>query len=337
MTAKKEEPNTLLERLRANPQLWLSGQDLCVALNCSRTAIWKQIKNLRHQGYLIEARPRLGYRLASSPEAPLPAEVLARLTTRTLGRHLLWLPDVDSTNRWLTEKADAGTPEGLAVTADTQTAGRGRLNRDWFSPPGLNLYASLLLRPDVPLDRVASLSILLGLAVRRAVRSLAPELEPRLKWPNDIWLGGRKLCGILCDMRAEPDRVRHVVAGIGMNVNTGLQDFPPALHATATSLRLAAHRSFSRAAVLAALLNALEPVYHEWVRTGLASFADELIEADLLKGHRITLSQGERTLEGRADGIAPDGSLLLAGRAGTTSVYSGDVHIESISGLKKRT
>ncbi len=324
----------LLTRLRAHPQGWISGQSLCADLHCSRNAIWKQVEVLRRFGYTIEARPRLGYCLTGAPEAPIPGEVESRLTTRVLGRELAWLPSVDSTNRWLAEKADHGAREGLVVTADTQTAGRGRLDRLWHSPPALNLYLSILLRPAVPLDRAASLSLLLGLALRRAIRALAPELDPRLKWPNDIWIQGRKVCGILCDMRAEPDRIHHVVAGIGLNVNTTAGDFPEKLRPTATSLRLAAGRSFLRAGVLATLLNELEPAYQEWSAHGLAPFLDELNKADLLKGRLVTLTQGTHLLASRANGIAPDGALLLQTPAGITSVYSGDVSIRSISGLR---
>lgn len=335
MKASPEHRNALLERLRASPDDWISGQELCASLACSRTAIWKQIETLRRLGYSVEARPRMGYRLTGVPEAPLPGEVEPRLTTQTLGRPLVWLPSVDSTNRWLAEKAEAGAPEGLVVTADTQSAGRGRLDRGWYSPPALNLYASVLLRPDVPLERASSLALLLGLAVRRALRPLAPDLDFRIKWPNDVWLGGHKLCGILCDMHAEPDRIHHVVAGIGLNVNTTAKDFPRDIRATATSLRQAAGRFFPRAEVLAALLNALEPAYRDWTVRGLAPFLDELNEADLLKGRQVTLSQGGQLIAGRADGIAPDGALLLATPAGLTPIYSGDVSIRSISGLRE--
>lgn len=335
MKAPPENRNALLERLRASPDDWISGQDLCATLACSRTAIWKQIETLRRLGYSVEARPRMGYRLTGVPEAPLPGEVEPRLTTQTLGRPLAWLPSVDSTNRWLSEKAEAGAPEGLVVTADTQTAGRGRLDRGWYSPPALNLYASVLLRPDVPLERAPSLALLIGLAVRRAIRQLAPALNIRIKWPNDIWLDGHKLCGILCDMHAEPDRIHHVVAGIGLNVNTTARDFPSDIRDTATSLRQAAGRFFPRAEVLAAILNTLEPVYHDWIAQGLAPFLEELNDADLLKGRRVTLAQGARLLSGQAGGIGPDGALLLDTPGGPTSIYSGDVTIRTISGLRE--
>ena len=336
MKAATPSRDDLLERLRARPDDWISGQSLSEALRCSRTAIWKQVQALRRLGYAIEARPRMGYRLDRSPNAPLPGEVRPLLTTAgSLGVEIAWLPATDSTNRWLAEKADAGAPEGFVAVADTQTAGRGRLDRAWHSPPGLNLYASILLRPDVSLDRIASLSLLLGLAVRRAAKGLVPEIEPLIKWPNDIWLGSRKLGGILCEMRAEPDRVRHVIAGIGLNVNALEKDFPKDIRSTAVSLRLAAGRSFPRAAVLAAILNALEPVYRAWLVHGLNPFLDELNAADLLKGRAVVLSQGGALLSGKAAGIAPDGALLLAGRDGTAPVYAGDVTLRSIADLRE--
>jgi BirA family biotin operon repressor/biotin-[acetyl-CoA-carboxylase] ligase len=208
------------------------------------------------------------------------------------------------------------------------------MERDWHSPPSLNLYASLLLRPAVPLDRIASLSLILGLAMRRALLDLAPTLEIRLKWPNDIWINGMKVCGILCDMRAEPDRVRHVVAGLGLNINSQPGDFPAALRSTATSLRIATGNRQSRPAVLAAFLNHLEPLYEGWMKDGLEPFLAELNTADLLRGRSVTLAQGPRLISGIAAGIGPDGALLLSGPEGPLSVYSGDVSLRSISGLR---
>lgn len=336
MKSVPEPRRALPDLLRQQPNAWVSGQTLCAALGVSRAAVWKQVHSLVLHGYTIEARPRMGYRLMAVPEAPLPGEVQPRLTTRRLGRELIWLDSVDSTNRVLGEKAAAGAAEGLVVAADTQTAGRGRLDRVWFSPPGKNLYASILLRPAAPLDRAPSLALLLGLAVRRAVRALAPALDPRLKWPNDLWVDNRKLCGILCDMQAEPDRVHYVAAGIGLNVNTASADFPPEIRASATSLQIAAGRPFPRSEVLAALLNALEPVYRRWEKKGLAPFLNELNEADLLKGRAVTLIQGTRAWSGRADGIAPDGALRLIGADGEiTAVYSGDIQVRPIAGLRK--
>jgi BirA family biotin operon repressor/biotin-[acetyl-CoA-carboxylase] ligase len=334
MSKPAESHDHLLNLLRGQTD-WVSGQAICAALHCSRAAIWKQIEGLRQDGYVIEARPRMGYRITVLPEAPRPEEVRLRLTTRTFGRDMTWLPAVDSTNRWMAEKAETGAPEGCVIAADTQTAGRGRLDRTWFSPPGLNLYTSILLRPVVPLDRVASLALVLGLAVRRALRTLAPAIEPRLKWPNDLWVDNKKISGILCEMRAEPERVHHVVAGIGLNVNTEKKHFPKALQTTSTSLKIAGGRDFARAEVLAVLLNELEPLYRIWIKDGLSPFQDELNEADLLKGRAISLVQGTRTLTGTAMGVAPDGSLLLKTAEGIQSIYSGDVSIKSISGLRK--
>ncbi len=335
MNAVSPACNGVLERIRAGG--WISGQALCDSLRCSRAAVWKQVQALRRQGYAIDARPRIGYRLIRPPDTPLPAEVIPRLTTRVLGRELLWLATVDSTNRLALQKADADAPTGLVVAADTQRAGRGRLERDWFSPPAKNLYASLLLRPRAPLDRIASLTLVLGLAIRRAIRTLAPGLEPRIKWPNDIWLGGRKLCGILCEMRAEPDRVRHVIAGIGLNVNAEAADFPAGLRATATSLNIETGQSYSRAALLAALLNEAEPLLARWEEAGLKPFLDEWAGADLLRGRAVTLTQGADERHGRADGIEPDGSLRLRDSSGSIRlIHSGDVHIRSIDGRRAR-
>jgi len=277
---------------------------------------------------------------ARPPERPWPAEVQSRLTTACLGRSLIWLPAVDSTNRRLAEEADAGAPEGLVVAADGQTAGRGRLDHTWWSPPGFTLAVSILLRPAVPLDQVASLALLLGLAVRRTLQALPAGLAPQLKWPNDVWLNGRKVGGILCDMRTESGRIRHVTAGIGVNVNGARQDFPPDLRDTATSLQRATGNPWNRAALLAALLNTLEPVYRIWEREGLAPFLAEWRAADLLLGRDLVIEQGARRLVGRADGIEPGGALRLKQDNGEIQiVHAGDAHLRSgaESGRKARS
>jgi len=285
---------------------------------------------LRAHGYTIEARNRSGYRLAAVPNAAVPTEVVPRLQTRLLGRTYHYLDRADSTNAVLAKLAARGAPDGTVVVAEQQGAGRGRMARGWHSPPGVGLYCSILLRPRVEVARVTSLPLVAGLAVADAVAPHLPVASPpAVKWPNDIWAGGKKLCGILCELEAETDGVHHVIVGIGLNVNFTARDFPPDLRRTATSLRLAGGGVVSRPGLLAALLLRLETDVDQWQREGLAPFLPRLRACDALAGRTVTIDRvsGE-PLTGVADGVYADGALRLRLPDGREeAVYSGDAHL----------
>lgn len=317
----------ILAALREATGAEVSSRAICERLGVSRAAIWKQIEALRAGGYDIEACSRRGYRLVSAPDTPHAAEVVSRLTTQRIGRDCRYLAETGSTNRDVAALALAGAEEGIVVAAGAQTAGRGRMTRAWFSPPDVNLYFSLLLQPAVELARAASLPLVAGLAVAEALSELAPETQPLIKWPNDILLAGKKVCGILCEMQAEADCVRHIIPGIGVNVNLSCEDLPEELQDRATSLRIETGRRFSRAEVLATILNRFEPLYARWRAEGLAPLVEALDARDALRGKTVRLEQGGRSLEGRAAGILPDGALRLMTDAGPVPVYSGEAHI----------
>ena len=325
MTAAEQ----IVAMLREAGDKEVSSRAICERLGVSRAAVWKQVEALRAGGYAIEACSRRGYRLAAAPDTPSAAEVLLLLTTLRLGRECQYAEETGSTNRDVAVRAQAGAAEGLVVAAGLQTEGRGRMTRLWFSPPKANLYFSLLLRPEVELARAASLPLVMGLAVAEALAALAPAANPLIKWPNDILAKGRKLCGILCEMQAETDCVRHIVAGVGVNVNLTGEQFPAELRDRATSLRIEAGQTFSRAAVLAAVLNRFEPLYDRWRAEGLVPLLPAVNARDALRGRTIALDQGGRRIEGRAEGIQADGALLLQTSDGLLPVYSGEAHIGS--------
>jgi len=204
------------------------------------------------------------------------------------------------------------------------------MTRVWFSPPDANLYFSLLLRPAVEPGRAASLPLVMGLAVAEALAEIAPEINPLIKWPNDILVGGKKVCGILCEMQAETDCVRHIIPGIGVNVNLTRADIPEALRDRATSLRIETGRRFSRAVVLAKILNRFEPLYDRWRVEGFEALLGVIGGRDALRGRAVTLDQGGRCVSGVADGILPDGALRLVTEQGVVPVYSGEAHIGNL-------
>ncbi len=323
-----ETTRAVLERLRTAPG-FLSGALLSADLGLSRMAVCKAVAQLRLQGYLVEAIPHRGYRLTQDTDQPRASAVQPLLRTVALGRSWVFEPELSSTNRVAGELAAAGAPHGLVVSAEAQTQGRGRLGRLWHSPPGRNLYLSVLLRPEVAAVRVPQVSLLTALAARRALAEVCPTLLVMVKWPNDLWVGPRKLGGILCEMDAELDRVRHVILGVGLNVNLTAADLPADLVGRATSVRLELGTPISRPRLLAAFLNALETLLDEWLKgDDLGPFVGELEDASALAGRRLRVDLGVRSVEGTAVGIAPDGRLRLRQHdGGELLVSSGEAHI----------
>ena len=186
------------------------------------------------------------------------------LTAKRLGYDVRFLQDTESTNRDVDAAAQAGAAEGLLIMADSQTEGRGRMTRTWFSPPETNLYFSLLLRPDVDLATAPSLPLVVGLAVAEAIVACAPTLLPKIKWPNDILVNGKKICGILCELHTKQDKIDYIVVGIGINVNLPATQIPAELKDRATSILIENGKPLKREQLLAEILNRLEPLYDNW-------------------------------------------------------------------------
>ena len=286
----------------------VSGEHLATRLGLSRAAVWKRVHRLKAQGYVIEGSPRRGYRLLAVPDKLLPEEVLQGLETRVFTGPVHYFETLDSTNDLAKALAAQGAPEGTVVVAETQTRGRGRLGREWDSPPAAGLYVSLVLRPMLPPMELPQITLTTAVAVVRAVRRVAG-LAPRIKWPNDLLLNGKKLGGILTEMETESDRIRHVVVGLGLNVNN--PGFALDLAATATSLALAAGRTFFRVHLLQAWLEEFEELYNRFLHQGFAGILEEWKGFTETLGKMVTVRQGPREISGLALDVAPDGALLL--------------------------
>jgi BirA family biotin operon repressor/biotin-[acetyl-CoA-carboxylase] ligase len=317
----------ILALFRQAPGGHLSGARLSEILGVSRTAVWKQIEQLRQLGYRIEALPSRGYQLCSTPDLPLAEELRRGLTARIVGREIRYLAEADSTNRQACILGEAGAEQGLVVIADRQSAGRGRLGRSWISPPGVNLYLSVLLRPPFPPQAAPQLTFLSALAVSRAIVAVSG-LEPTHKWPNDILLDGRKVAGLLNEMSAESDRIRFVVLGIGVNLNMTADQFPDDLRTPATSLLLAGGAPVSRAAFGRVLLEQLDTLYAEYLQHGPAPILAAWEARCDLVGKRVIVDGQGAPLRGVVVGIDRDGALLLTLADGSTErILAGDVRL----------
>jgi len=276
-------------------------------------------------GDAIEEARGAGYRLKDTPDLLSEVDLRARLRPGHPWADVVCLDVTDSTNRVAMEMAENGAKHGTIVVADAQTAGRGRMGRRWESPAGKNLYVSLLLRPSIPTVEAPLLALVAGVALADAVE--AAGVPASLKWPNDLYCGGRKAAGILAEMVSDPDGVRHVVVGVGLNVNMEEDDFPPDLRDTATSLRICAGRAFRRVDVLARLLDAFGTRYAEFLAGGFTSLRDGWDRRDFLRGRRILLRRQGGEGWGTADGLDTVGALCFLPDCGPAveSVHSGEI------------
>lgn len=311
----------LLRRAEAG----LSGAEIGRRIGVSRAAVWKHVARLRQDGYRIEGTPSRGYRLVESADRLTPAELGQFLTSKTLGSPVRYFEEVDSTNRVARDLGREGAGEGLAVLADAQTAGRGRLGRSWVSPARRNLYMSVLLRPPVPPARAPRLALLAASAVVAAIEATAA-VRASIKWPNDVLIGGRKVAGILTEMESEGDRVRFVVVGIGVNLNLTKRELDPTIRATATSLLAETGDRVGRARFAAQLLAELEERYGRYLLGDDRRLRLEWESHSCLTGRVVTVQSLEGRRRGRVLGVDEDGALRLRADDGEAMrVLAGDV------------
>ncbi|HEU6447091.1 MAG TPA: biotin--[acetyl-CoA-carboxylase] ligase [Verrucomicrobiae bacterium] len=318
----------ILSALRANAD-GVSGADLAAQLQISRAAIWSRIEDLRKVGFEIEAEPHFGYRLVGEPDALLADDLLARRgKTKIIGRDIHVFEQTTSTNDVIEKLARDGVREGVVVFAESQTKGRGRLGRKWISPTRKGLWFSVLLRPNLRPQETTQLTVASATALRRAIVA-ETNLRPEIKWPNDILLDGKKVAGILTEMSAEVDKVRHVILGIGIDVNLDSSELPADLKKTATSLKIESGEKISRAELASAILRELDLDYARICAGKFSEVADEWEAHCATIGRNVTVHIGERAIRGRAEALDDDGALLLRTEHGHLErIIGGDVTLE---------
>ncbi|MGI1690705.1 biotin--[acetyl-CoA-carboxylase] ligase [Thermoanaerobacter uzonensis] len=317
----------LIRLLKENKGEYISGQKLSEQLNVSRTAIWKHINELKNEGYQIEAHHKLGYMLASEPDLLIYEEVSPYLTTNFIGKNYIHKLVIDSTNNFAKEIASR-VPDGTVIIAEEQTAGRGRLGRSWISQKGCGIWMSIILKPNIQPQEAINLTQVAAISVVKAIEEVF-HVESKIKWPNDIILNNKKVCGILTEMSSEIDKINYVIIGIGVNVNC--DNFPEELKGKATSLYLETNSKVDRKKLTASILNNLEFYYNAYLQKGFEYIRPICIEKSITIGRQIKVIANEGEIEGKAVTIDNNGSLVVETKEGKRlSIMSGDVSVRGL-------
>jgi BirA family biotin operon repressor/biotin-[acetyl-CoA-carboxylase] ligase len=314
----------LLTLLSENATIVISGARIAREIGVSRSTVWRWVERLRELGVRVKGQPRTGYFLEKVPDILTPDMVRKRMKGSLFGKRVYHFFKTDSTNRVAMELGYADEPEGAVVLAEEQTGGRGRAGRSWHSERGAGLYVTLLLRPKLSPVQAPLLTMLAGLSAHTAVLAQTG-LAAELKWPNDLLLNGKKLGGILTEMYAEPNAVRFVIVGIGINVSQ--EKFPGEIAATATSLRKETGRLHSRLEFLVKLLSQFETDYNRFLQEGAAYVVRRFeLVSSFADGKRVKVDTGRETFVGTTAGLSAEGLLIVKKEDGaSTTVIAGDV------------
>jgi BirA family biotin operon repressor/biotin-[acetyl-CoA-carboxylase] ligase len=307
----------------------VSGTKIAQEISSNRSEVWRLIQQLRGLGVTVAGHPATGYQLKSVPDLLLP-EILGPLLRGTIfDAHVHHFYKIGSTNTAAMAAASQGAPEGTVFLAEEQTAGRGRGANSWESARSAGIYCSVVLRPALPPSDVLVMALAAGLAVRAAIEQVNPRVTPDLKWPNDVLIDGKKVCGILAEMNAEVTRVRYIVVGIGINVNHS--SFPKELQDEAISLRMVTGSESSRVELAAALLKSLDQEYRLLAeprgarQSILRRFAEH---STWVRGKQVRIEENGSRVEGTTEGLDDRGFLQVRTAQGVQTILSGTVRAQ---------
>ena len=318
-------------RLLRSADGYISGQELCNRFGVSRTAVWKAINQLKEAGYEIEAQQNKGYRLMAAPDLMTEAEIKSLMHTEWVAKEVLYFDTIDSTNTKAQELAEKGYPRGTLVVADKQESGKGRRGRSWVSPSGTGIFMTLMIKPDINPNNASMLTLVAALAVAKAITSVTGE-KALIKWPNDIVINGKKVCGILTEMNAQFDYINHIVVGIGINVHN--ESFPEEISQMASSLMIeAGGKRFHRAQIIAETMSYFEQYYDTFLKTqDLSALVREYDELLVNRNKSVRVLDPKEPFDGKAMGITPKGELIVDTWESRKLVSSGEVSVRGIYG-----
>ena len=320
----------ILKLLKKNKE-FISGEKISDEFGVTRAAIWKSINSLKEDGYEIESITRRGYRLLSTPDILTYEEIKDYLNTKFMGRKIYYHDTIDSTNmmaRVIARKEE----EGVIIVAEEQIEGIGRLGRAWISPKKKGIYFSLILKPQVPPTEVAKLTLIGAAAVHLALNEIG--IYSEIKWPNDIVIKGKKICGILTEMSSELNMINNIIMGIGINVNLEGNEIPEDLRHKATSLKIESKSEVDRKKLFAEVLNQFEKLYIPFKDNGKISNAIEISRKNsAVIGKDVWITNGQNKRRGKAMDINEAGELLVEFEDGKIErVFSGEISIRGLEG-----
>jgi len=327
----------ILELLKERSPSYLSGEEMAHLFSVSRTSIWKNIQALQSDGYLIDRSPRLGYRLVEVPDLLLPAEIGRELHTKIIASSeelIHHFRQIDSTNNALKNLAEKGAPEGTVVVAEEQTGGRGRLGRSWSSPFGKGIWMSVLLKPPLAPQDTPLFTLLAAAAVVKGILVNLPDLPVGIKWPNDLLIKNRKVCGILTELKAEADLLHYLVIGIGININLREEDFPAEIKNTATSLYLENNnQEVSRQKLTGSILQEMDNSYLDYLNNGPGMVISKWKKYNITLGKNVTIKTIRGSFSGKAADLDSDGALIVEEEKGIKKRFqAGEVALEKFTG-----
>lgn len=325
----KEE---IIKLLKENKNNFISGEKISESIGVTRAAVWKYIKAIKEEGYEIESVSRKGYKLTSSPDLLTFEEISPNLKTRFIGRNFVHLDTIDSTNNEAKKLAIDGSPEGTLVISEEQTMGRGRLGRNWVSPKHKGIWMSLILRPEINPIQVSKITQVAAAAVCMALIDMG--IETLIKWPNDIVLNDKKVCGILTEMSGELNRVNYVIVGIGINANIDKDEFPEDLKPIASSLKIEIGNYIKRKELVRRILNNFEELYEELINEETIKKSIEICKDNsALIGKEIKIIEKGKETRARALSLNEDGKLIVQYKDGKVDeLISGEISVRGLYG-----
>lgn len=318
----------ILNYLKENENKFVSGEEISNKLNITRASVWKHINSLKNDGYKVESVSRKGYKLISSPDILTYEEIRAYLKTERIGRKIIYKKSIDSTNLECKRIADDES-EGTAVIGEEQLKGRGRLGRTWVSPLYKGIFMSIILKPDIDMEEAPKLTSLAAAAVFLALSDMG--IGCQIKWPNDIVIDGKKVCGILTEMSGEINRINYIVVGIGINVNLNTDDIPEELEDKATSLLIEKGERVDRRILLSGILNNFEALYDELLKGGYSKVVSICKDKSSLIGKEVRIIKNGKETVGKAIDIDNQGALVVEYTNGEKDkIISGEVSVRGI-------
>lgn len=324
--------NKILKILKDNKNQFISGENLSKDFGITRAAIWKYMNALKEEGYEITSISKKGYKFVSSPDILRYEEVEEYLQTKYIGRNILHYNTIDSTNKVAKSLAIEGIEEGTVIVSEEQTIGRGRLGRSWISPKSSGIWMSIILKPNISPMMASRVTLIGAAAVHKALEEIG--IDAKIKWPNDIVLNNKKLCGILTEMSGEMDKLNYIVMGIGLNVNLDEEDFSDELKNMATSLKIEKNEQVNRKELFGKILNNFEILYDEFKKHGnIESTVDICRKNSLLLGKEVRVINGSKTVIVKALDLDEDGELLVEYEDKSKGkIISGEVSVRGLYG-----